>query len=87
MNRKPVQRLMQQMGLRAVSPNHAPVNLEGAQDLSLSAERPEHHAAESGLGERHLLYPDGQGIHVSDCHYGLILTPSAGVAGLEYVGG
>ena len=59
---------------------------EGAQDLSLSAERSVHHAAELGLGKRHLLYPDGQGVHVSDCYYGLVLTASAGVARLEYIG-
>ena len=59
---------------------------EGAQDLSLSAERSEHHAAEPGLDERHLLYPNGQGVHVSDGYYGLVLTASAGVTRFEYVG-
>jgi hypothetical protein len=50
--------------------------------VALAADR----ACEPGLGNGHLLYPDGQGVHVSDGHHGLAFAPGAVLAGIEHLG-
>ena len=55
-----------------------------AQGLSVPAARAEHRSSEPGLGGRHLLSADGQGLHVSRRDHGLALAARAVVARLEH---
>ena len=82
MNRKRVQRLVRQMGLRALYPKPRtsqpgvghpvyPYLLRG-----LSIERPNQVWA-----TEYLLHPDGARVHVSGGHPGLVLAPRPGLAG------
>ncbi len=47
-----------------------------APNLPIFIERPLNYASESGLGERHLLHSDGEGLSVSDGDHGLVLKAS-----------
>ena len=84
-NRKRVQRLMRQMGLRALYPQRRtsqpgkghkvyPYLLRG-----LNIDR-----ANQVWARRYLLHPDGEGIHVSGGHHGLALASCVVVAGVEH---
>ncbi len=82
-NRKRVQRLMRQMGFKALYPRRAERAVgERSQDLLLPAAGSIHRVGEPGLGERHLLYPHGQGVHVSGGYHGLVFSPGALLAGV-----
>ena len=64
-NRKRVQRLVRQMGLRALYPKPRIRAARGrTHGVSVPAEGPVHRATESGVGDRYLLHPDGAGVHV-----------------------
>ena len=47
---------------------------QGAQDISVPAQGPLYRACGPGLGDRHLLFADGQGVHVSGGHHGLAVA-------------
>ena len=53
--------------------------------VSLPAEGPVHRAAESGVGERYLLHPNGAGVHVSGGHPGLVLAPGPRLACVKHL--
>ena len=55
------------------------------QGVSRPAEGPVHRAAESGVGERYLLHPNGAGVHVSGGHPGLVLAPGPGLAYVKHL--
>ena len=71
-NRKRVQRLVRQMGLRALYPKPRTSQPGGrTHGVSVPAEGPVHRATESGVGNRYLLHPDGARVHVSGGHPGI----------------
>ena len=60
---------------------------QGTQGLSVSSQGLGHHPAQSGLVQRHKLYPDAKGYSVSGSGHGLAQPPGFGVEGVEHDGG
>jgi len=58
----------------------------GAQDLPLFAAQAADRAAQSGVGYRHYLHPDGQGFRLSRCHRRLVQPQGFGLAGVDFDG-
>ena len=84
-NRKRVQRLMRQMGLSALYPKPRTSQPgAGHKVYPYLLKGPVHRAAESGVGERYLLHPNGARVHVSGGHPGLVLAPGPGLACVKH---
>ena len=79
--RKRVCRLMQQMVVRAPRTSQAG---KGHKIYPLSGEKTRHHTPESGLSQRHLLYSDGQRIHVSGRDPGWVFAAGLSLTHFEH---
>ncbi len=59
---------------------------EEAQNLSVPLAEPARSLAKSGLGDRYLLHPHGQGVPIPGGHHGLVQPPGTLLATFEYPG-
>src|SRR5258705_6770389 len=86
--RRHIKTLMRRMGIEALYRRPRTTKPEpGSQGLSVSAARHGDRAAESGLGDGHHLYSDGQGLRLSRRSPRLVLAACAVVARVHHDGG